>query len=121
MIILAQSFLYDKHFPFLYKLLTSNKIDARSGYVQIGDNRYYVVLVNSEKQNFFRDQFTLAHELGHAIHQTLADKNGYLMSRTPLTLAETASVFGEQLTFRKILNQEQRGVVLNLHLTPIYY
>ena len=53
------------------------------------------------------DVSTLAHELGHAIHQTLADKNGYLMSRTPLTLAETASVFGEQLAFRKILNQEQ--------------
>ena len=52
------------------------------------------------------DVSTLAHELGHGIHQTLADKNGYLMSRTPLTLAETASVFGEQLTFRKILNQE---------------
>lgn len=53
------------------------------------------------------DVSTLAHELGHAIHQVLADKNGYLMSRTPLTLAETASVFGEQLAFRKILNQEQ--------------
>lgn len=53
------------------------------------------------------DVSTLAHELGHAVHQTLADKNGYLMSRTPLTLAETASVFGEQLAFRKILNQEQ--------------
>lgn len=53
-----------------------------------------------------RDVMTLAHELGHGIHQTLADKNGYLMSQTPLTLAETASVFGEQLTFRKLLNQE---------------
>ena len=53
------------------------------------------------------DVSTLAHELGHAVHQVLADKNGYLMSRTPLTLAETASVFGEQLAFRKILNQEQ--------------
>ena len=53
------------------------------------------------------DVSTLAHELGHAVHQVLADKNGYLMSRTPLTLAETASVCGEQLAFRKILNQEQ--------------
>ena len=53
-----------------------------------------------------RDVMTLAHELGHGIHQTLADKNGYLMAQTPLTLAETASVFGEQLTFRKLLNQE---------------
>ena len=46
---------------------------------------------------------TLAHELGHGIHQTLADKNGYLMAQTPLTLAETASVFGEQLTMRSTL------------------
>jgi oligoendopeptidase F len=53
-----------------------------------------------------RDVMTLAHELGHGIHQTLADKNGYLMSQTPLTLAETASVFGEQLTFRKLLDTE---------------
>ena len=53
-----------------------------------------------------RDVMTLAHELGHGIHQTLADKNGFLMAQTPLTLAETASVFGEQLTFRKLLNQE---------------
>lgn len=50
-----------------------------------------------------RDVMTLAHELGHGIHQNLADKNGFFMSQTPLTLAETASVFGEQLTFRKLL------------------
>jgi len=54
-----------------------------------------------------RDVMTLAHELGHGIHQTLSDKNGFLMSHPPLTLAETASVFGEQLTFRKLLSQEQ--------------
>lgn len=54
-----------------------------------------------------RDVMTLAHELGHGVHQTLSDKNGFLMSHAPLTLAETASVFGEQLTFRKLLNQEQ--------------
>ncbi len=54
-----------------------------------------------------RDVMTLAHELGHGIHQTLSDKNGFLMSHPPLTLAETASVFGEQLTFRRLLNQEQ--------------
>ena len=53
-----------------------------------------------------RDVMTLAHELGHGIHQRLADKNGFFMSNTPLTLAETASVFGEQLTFRKLLSQE---------------
>ncbi|MFZ9469494.1 MAG: M3 family oligoendopeptidase [Rickettsiales bacterium] len=53
-----------------------------------------------------RDVMTLAHELGHGIHQYLARKQGYLMAQTPLTLAETASVFGEQLVFQKILNNE---------------
>ena len=46
---------------------------------------------------------TLAHELGHGVHQVLAAGQGALMAPTPLTLAETASVFGEMLTFRKIL------------------
>jgi oligoendopeptidase F len=50
-----------------------------------------------------RDVMTLAHELGHGVHQVLAAPNGALMAPTPLTLAETASVFGEMLTFRKIL------------------
>jgi oligoendopeptidase F len=47
---------------------------------------------------------TLAHELGHGVHQVLAAEQGYLMSGTPLTLAETASVFGEMLTFRALLD-----------------
>ena len=51
-----------------------------------------------------RDVMTLAHELGHGVHQVLAAPNGPLMAPTPLTLAETASVFGEMLTFRSILN-----------------
>jgi oligoendopeptidase F len=46
---------------------------------------------------------TLAHELGHGVHQVLAAPNGALMAPTPLTLAETASVFGEMLTFKKLL------------------
>jgi oligoendopeptidase F len=50
-----------------------------------------------------RDVMTLAHELGHGVHQLLANRQGYLMADTPLTLAETASVFGEMLTFRKLL------------------
>ena len=50
-----------------------------------------------------RDVMTLAHELGHGVHQVLAAKNGALMAPTPLTLAETASVFGEMLTFRRLL------------------
>jgi oligoendopeptidase F len=48
---------------------------------------------------------TLAHELGHGVHQVLAAPNGALMAPTPLTLAETASVFGEMLTFRALLDK----------------
>jgi oligoendopeptidase F len=50
-----------------------------------------------------RDVMTLAHELGHGVHQVLAAPNGALMAPTPLTLAETASVFGEMLTFKRLL------------------
>jgi oligoendopeptidase F len=53
-----------------------------------------------------RDVMTLAHELGHGVHQVLAGGQGYLMAGTPLTLAETASVFGEMLTFRAMLDAE---------------
>ncbi len=62
-----------------------------------------------------RDVMVLAHELGHGVHQVLAGSQGYLMASTPLTLAETASVFGEMLTFRALLNAagpEQRRVML---------
>jgi len=52
-----------------------------------------------------RDVMTLAHELGHGVHQVLAAEQGELLSSTPLTLAETASVFGEMLTFRKLLDE----------------
>ena len=52
-----------------------------------------------------RDVMTLAHELGHGVHQVLANVQGPLMAPTPLTLAETASVLGEMLTFRKLLDQ----------------
>ena len=55
-----------------------------------------------------RDVMTLAHELGHGVHQVLAAPNGALMAPTPLTLAETASVFGEMLTFRKLLAADHR-------------
>ena len=57
-------------------------------------------------QGRVRDVMTLAHELGHGVHQLLANAQGYLMADTPLTLAETASVFGEMLTFRALLAQE---------------
>jgi oligoendopeptidase F len=56
-----------------------------------------------------RDVMTLAHELGHGVHQVLAAPNGALMAPTPLTLAETASVFGEMLTFRKLLAATHDG------------
>src|ERR1700738_3022171 len=62
-----------------------------------------------------RDVMTLAHELGHGVHQVLAAPNGALMAPTPLTLAETASVFGEMLTFKKLLanvDQKQRKAML---------
>jgi oligoendopeptidase F len=62
-----------------------------------------------------RDVMTLAHELGHGVHQVLAGPHGALMSHTPLTLAETASVFGEMLTFRSLLDTAspaQRRIML---------
>ena len=63
-----------------------------------------------------RDVMTLAHELGHGVHQVLAADQGEMLSSTPLTLAETASVFGEMLTFRKMLDkaetQAERKVLL---------
>jgi oligoendopeptidase F len=57
-----------------------------------------------------RDVMTLAHELGHGVHQVLAAPNGALMAPTPLTLAETASVFGEMLTFRRLLDETRDPV-----------
>jgi oligoendopeptidase F len=62
-----------------------------------------------------RDVMTLAHELGHGVHQVVAAPQGYLMSGAPLTLAETASVFGEMLTFRSLLDSatpKQRRIML---------
>ncbi|MES2677963.1 MAG: M3 family oligoendopeptidase [Pseudomonadota bacterium] len=58
-------------------------------------------------QGKVRDVMTLAHELGHGVHQVLSGSQGCLMAGTPLTLAETASVFGEQLTFQEILRREK--------------
>ncbi|MBI6629848.1 M3 family oligoendopeptidase [Pontibaca salina] len=63
-----------------------------------------------------RDVMTLAHELGHGVHQVLAAGQGEMLSSTPLTLAETASVFGEMLTFRRMLDNaaddKERKVLL---------
>lgn len=67
-------------------------------------------------QGRLRDVMTLAHELGHGVHQVLAGGQGHLLAGTPLTLAETASVFGEMLTFRRLLaqtsNPEERKAML---------
>ncbi|MEO1189769.1 MAG: M3 family oligoendopeptidase, partial [Pseudomonadota bacterium] len=72
------------------------------------------VLMNYQGKT--RDVMTLAHELGHGVHQVLAGPQGALMAPTPLTLAETASVFGEMLTFRALLDTkktaEERKVML---------
>jgi oligoendopeptidase F len=66
------------------------------------------VLVNYHGKT--RDVMTLAHELGHGVHQVLAAPQGTLMANTPLTLAETASVFGEMLTFQSMLSAETDSV-----------
>jgi oligoendopeptidase F len=63
------------------------------------------LLVNYQGKT--RDVMTLAHELGHGVHQVLSAKQGALMCDTPLTLAETASVFGEMLTFKSLLAAEK--------------
>ncbi len=57
------------------------------------------------------DVMTLAHELGHGVHQVLSAKQGYLMADTPLTLAETASVFGEMLVFQSLLKAEKKPAI----------
>lgn len=73
------------------------------------------ILLNYHGHN--RDVMTLAHELGHGIHQMLAARQGYLMADTPLTLAETASVFGEMLTFQSLLKRQdtvgQRRILIS--------
>ncbi len=61
----------------------------------------YILMNFNDK---LRDVMTLAHELGHGIHQYLSRQVGYLQAGTPLTTAETASVFGEMLTFQRLLN-----------------
>ncbi len=68
----------------------------------VTDVHPYILLNYQGKK---RDVMTLAHELGHGIHQCLASEQGEMLSQTPLTLAETASVFGEMLTFQKMLSE----------------
>ena len=80
----------------------SNKIDARSGYVEIGEKQYYIVLVNGKKQNFFRDQFTLAHELGHyAMHAKLYHPQEDLMGQDYRNIENEANQFASAFLMPK--------------------
>lgn len=73
------------------------------------------ILLNYEAKP--RDVMTLAHELGHGIHQYLSRTQGMLQSDTPLTTAETASVFGEMLVFQDLMAREQDAAVRLAMLT----
>tara|TARA_R110002020_G_scaffold67179_9_gene176486 strand:+ start:16764 stop:18584 length:1821 start_codon:yes stop_codon:yes gene_type:complete len=79
----------------------SGKAPGAFAHPTVTDVHPYVMLNYLGKP---RDVMTLAHELGHGVHQVLAAGQGEMLSSTPLTLAETASVFGEMLTFRKMLS-----------------
>ena len=81
--------------------VTPGKAPGAFSHSTVTDVHPYVMLNYLGKP---RDVMTLAHELGHGVHQRLAAAQGELLSRTPLTLAETASVFGEMLTFRRMLD-----------------
>lgn len=72
------------------------------------DGHPYILVNYSER---LRDVSTVAHELGHGIHQFLSQERGYIQSDTPLTLAETASVFGEMLTFHSLLERQKKPEV----------
>ena len=80
---------------------TPGKAPGAFAHPTVTDAHPYVLLNYLGKP---RDVMTLAHELGHGVHQVLAAGQGELLASTPLTLAETASVFGEMLTFRKLLD-----------------
>jgi len=92
---------FDK--PWIDAVLRPGKASGAFAHPTVPSVHPYLLLNYHGKS---RDVMTLAHELGHGVHQVLAAKQGYLMSGTPLTLAETASVFGEMLTFRAVLDAE---------------
>jgi oligoendopeptidase F len=83
---------------------TAGKSPGAFAHPTVPSSHPYLLLNFQGRQ---RDVMTLAHELGHGVHQLLAAKQGALMADTPLTLAETASVFGEQLTFQSMLANEK--------------
>ncbi|WP_282023585.1 M3 family oligoendopeptidase [Commensalibacter papalotli (ex Botero et al. 2024)] len=100
--------------PWIDAALRPGKSSGAFAHPTVPDVHPYILL-NYHGRN--RDVMTLAHELGHGIHQILAAKQGYIQSNTPLTLAETASVFGEMLTFQSLLRSqktpEQRRIMLS--------
>jgi oligoendopeptidase F len=101
---------FDK--PWIDARLTPGKSGGAFAHPTVPSVHPYLLLNYHGKT---RDVMTLAHELGHGVHQVLAGPQGALMSGTPLTLAETASVFGEMLTFRSLLesaNPAQRRLML---------
>ena len=73
----------------------------------VSANRHPYVFMNYMGER--RDVLTLAHELGHAVHQTLCSPLGTLLADTPLTLAETASIFGEGLVFERLLAEASKA------------
>jgi len=75
------------------------------------------ILLNYTNQ--IRDVFTLAHELGHAIHQYLARDVGYLNQHTPLTTAETASIFAEMLLFDEMKKELNREELISLYANKL--
>jgi oligoendopeptidase F len=89
--------------PWIDAPLRRGKASGAFAHPTVPDAHPYLLL---NYQGKVRDVMTLAHELGHGVHQLLANRQGYLMADTPLTLAETASVFGETLTFRSLLARE---------------
>ncbi len=98
---LAKNF-FDK--PWIDAELRVGKSPGAFSHPTVPSAHPYVLL---NYQGTVRDVMTLAHELGHGVHQLLAAEQGALLADTPLTLAETASVFGEMLTFRSMLNKTE--------------
>ena len=79
-----------------------SKIDARSGYVEIGEKRYYIVLINAENTNFFRNQFTLAHELGHyAMHAIIYHPQEDLLGQDYRNVENEANQFASAFLMPK--------------------
>ena len=89
----------------IHASLGDGKTSGAFSHPTVPSSHPYILL---NYQNKIRDVMTLAHELGHGVHQFLANKNGLFLSETPLTLAETASVFGEMLTFKFLLEKTKK-------------